>query len=146
MTAVTERQRRLFTYKELLELDGAGLFNNQRVELLEGEIIVIPGPNPPHAITTGEARDALGNALGDQAKVWLQNPLRVSEDLEDKNLPLPDVLVLRPRIYRDHPSPEDVFLLVEVADSSVNEDRGRKLTLYARHSGILDYQSHNKAY
>lgn len=138
MDVFTERQRRLFTYREVLELDRLGMFNNQRVELLEGELIVMPGPNPPHAITTGEARDALGNALGEKAKVWMQNPLRVSPDMEDKNLPLPDVVVLKPRVYRDHPLPEDVLLLVEVADSSVNEDRGRKLTLYAKH-GIGEY-------
>jgi Uma2 family endonuclease len=98
----------------------------------------MPGANPPHAITTGEVRDALGNALGEKAKVWRQNPLRVSLDMDDKNLPLPDVMVLKPRAYRDHPMPDDVLLLVEVADSSVNEDRGRKLTLYAKH-GIREY-------
>jgi Uma2 family endonuclease len=136
--AVTERQRRLFTYKELLELDRAGFFNNQRVELLEGEIIVMPPPNPPHAITTGEVRDSLGDAFQKQVKVWMQNPLRLSADMEDKNLPVPDVMVLHSRSYRDHPTPDDVFLLIEVADSSVKEDKGRKLSLYAQHD-IKEY-------
>lgn len=138
MEAVTERQRKLFSYRELFELDRLGMFNNQRVELLEGEIIVIPPPNPPHAITTGEVRDSLGYALGNKAKVWMQNPLRLSTDMEDKNLPVPDVMVLQPRVYRDHPMPKDVMLLVEVADSSVKEDKGRKLSLYALH-GIKEY-------
>jgi Uma2 family endonuclease len=134
MQAVTERQRRLFTYRELLELDRTGMFNGQRIELLEGEVIVMPPPNPPHAITTGEVRDTLGDVFGKQVKVWMQNPLRLSLDMEDKNLPVPDVMVLHPRVYRDHPVPDDVLLLIEVADSSVKEDKGRKLSLYALHS------------
>ncbi|MGL4611473.1 MAG: Uma2 family endonuclease [Trueperaceae bacterium] len=136
--AVTERQRKQFTYRELLELDRIGIFENQHVELLDGELIIMSPPNPPHAITTGELRDALGNAFINKAKVWMQNPLRLSEDMEDKNLPLPDVLVLRPRVYRDHPRPEDVFLLVEVALSSAKDDREKKLPLYAQY-GIQEY-------
>jgi Uma2 family endonuclease len=138
MTAVPERQRRLFTYKELLELDRAGLFNNQRVELLGGEIIVMPPPNPPHAITITQANKSFTRAFGDLVEVSVQNPLRLSADTEDKNLPMPDVMILKPRVYRDHPIPEDVLLLVEVADSSVKEDRGRKLSLYALH-GVKEY-------
>jgi Uma2 family endonuclease len=138
MQAITERQRRLFTYRELLELDRAGMFDNQRVELLEGEIIVMPPPNPPHAITTGEVSDTLGHTFGREVKVWMQNPVRLSTDMEDKNLPVPDVMVVHPKVYRDHPMPEDVFLLIEVADSSVKEDKGRKLSLYALH-GIKEY-------
>jgi Uma2 family endonuclease len=138
MTAVTERQRRLFTYQELLELDRLGMFNNQRVELLEGELIVMPPPNPPHAITITQANKSFTRAFGDLVEVSVQNPLRLSADTEDKNLPMPDVMILKPRVYRDHPIPEDVLLLVEVADSSVKEDRGRKLSLYALH-GVKEY-------
>ncbi len=137
-TAVAERQKKLFTYRELLELDRLGMFTNQRVELLEGEIIVMPPPNPPHAITIMQATKSLTRAFGDLGEVSIQNPLRLSNDVEDKNLPMPDVMILKPRVYRDHPTPEDVFLLIEVADSSVKEDKGRKLSLYALH-GIKEY-------
>jgi Uma2 family endonuclease len=133
MTPVTERQRRLFTYRELLELDRLGMFNKQRVELLEGEIIVMPPPNPPHAITTTQTSKSFSTAFGERVTVSVQNPLRLSPSLEDKNLPMPDIMVLQPHVYRDHPTPNDVLLLVEVADSSVKEDRERKLTLYAKH-------------
>lgn len=138
MTAVTERQRRLFTYRELLELDRLGMFKDQRVELLEGEVIVMPPPNPPHAITTMQVNDSLIETFHKRAIIVMQNPLRLSADTEDKNLPMPDVLVIQRRSYTDHPTPDDVFLLVEVADSSVSEDKGRKLALYARH-GIREY-------
>jgi Uma2 family endonuclease len=133
MEAVSKRQRKLFSYRELLELDRAGIFENQRVELLEGEIIVMPPPNPPHAITTTQASKSFTVTFGERVTVSVQNPLRLSSSLEDKNLPMPDVMVLQPRVYRDHPVPDDVFLLVEVADSSVKEDKGRKLSLYALH-------------
>jgi Uma2 family endonuclease len=138
MEAVTERQRKLFSYRELLELDRLGMFVNQRVELLEGEIIVMPPPNPPHAITITQANKSFTRAFGDLVEVSIQNPLRLSNDMEDKNLPMPDVMILKPRTYLDHPTPEDVFLLIEVADSSVKEDKGRKLSLYALH-GIKEY-------
>jgi Uma2 family endonuclease len=138
MQPVTERQRRLFTYGELLELDRAGMFNNQRIELLEGEVIVMPPPNPPHAITTTQTSKSFSIAFGKQITVSVQNPLRLSPSLEDKNLLMPDIMILQPRIYRDHPTPDDVLLLVEVADSSIKEDKGRKLSLYALH-GIKEY-------
>lgn len=137
-TAVTERQRRLFTYRELLELDRMGMFNNQRVELLEGEIIVMPGPNPPHAFATNQAGKRFTRTFGDLVEVSVQNPLRLSNDMEDRNLPLPDVMVLKPKVYREHPMPDDVLLLIEVADSSIKEDKGRKLSLYALH-GVKEY-------
>ncbi len=136
--AVTERQKRLFTYRELLELDRLGMFNDQRVELLEGEIIIMPPPNPPHAITTMQVNDSLTETFHKHAMIVMQNPLRLSPDMDNKNLPMPDVLVIQRRIYTDHPMPKDVLLLVEVADSSVKEDKGRKLSLYALH-GIKEY-------
>ena len=138
MSATTERQRRLFTYRELLELDRLGMFNNQRVELLEGEVIVMPPPNPPHAITTMQVHDRLTEAFHKHAMIIMQNPLRVSADMDNRNLPMPDVLVIQRHIYADHPMPEDVLLLVEVADSSIKEDKGRKLSLYALY-GIKEY-------
>lgn len=62
--------------------------------------------------------------------VNVQNPLRLSQRSE----PVPDVVLLRPRadFYLEHPTPEDVFLVVEVCDTSLAYDRGVKLRLYAR--------------
>lgn len=127
-----------FNYQQLLELDQLGIFGEQRVELIDGEIIPMPPPNPPHAIFVMELGDSLTLALNTLAKINTQNPLRLSPDMQDKNLPIPDVMVLERRIYLDHPQPKDVYLLVEVADSSVLEDRGKKLKLYAAH-GIQEY-------
>jgi Uma2 family endonuclease len=127
-----------FTYRELLEMSRAGIFGDKRVELIDGELIEMSPQNPPHAITTTELTDVLVRILGDHAKISVQNPLRLSDNLEDKHLPLPDIAVIKRQIYRDHPKPEDVYLLIEVADSSLSDDRGRKLELYAEH-GVVEY-------
>ena len=62
-------------------------------------------------------------AVGDAALVWIQNPLRLADDSE----PQPELMLLRPKadFYRSgHPRPDDVLLLVEVADTTVAFDRG----------------------
>ena len=65
------------------------------------------------------------------AEVDVQNPLRLSRELDDRQLPVPDVMLLARRDYVDHPQPEDVFLLIEVSDTTLLKDRGVKLPLYA---------------
>jgi hypothetical protein len=86
----------------------------------------------------------------ERAQIIAQSPLRLSDDLEDDNLPQPDVmLVARPEVvYADHPRPTDVYLLVEVSDSSLGKDRMVKLPLYAARSipelwivNLIDKQS-----
>ena len=61
--------------------------------------------------------------------------LRLSDDLEDENLPQPDVMLVAgpEKVYVDHPRPADVYLLVEVSDSTLTKDRTIKLPLYAAH-------------
>jgi Uma2 family endonuclease len=127
-----------FSYKELLKLERAGLLAGKRVELIDGELIEMSPANPPHAIATTELSEALILALGDRAKVSVHNPLRLSRDMDDKHLPLPDIAVIERRAYRDHPQAEDVYFLIEVADTSLSDDRGKKLALYASR-GIPEY-------
>jgi Uma2 family endonuclease len=122
-----------FSYQHLLELDQLGIFGDQRVELIDGEIIPMPPPNPPHAIFVMELGESLARTLHSAAKVSIQNPLRLSLTMDSKHLPIPDLMVLERRVYLDHPQPEDVYLLVEVADSSLLDDREKKLNLYAQH-------------
>ena len=125
------------SYSQLLAMDKAGIIK-ERVELINGDIIPMPPPNAPHAIIITELAEKLSQTLHIYAKISVQNPLRLSHDLEDKNLPLPDISVLKRKIYLDHPYPEDTYLVVEVADSSLSYDRYRKRPLYARH-GISEY-------
>jgi Uma2 family endonuclease len=123
---------RRFTYRELLEMERAGIIGeDERVELLHGSIIPMTPINPPHARTVRELYKKLVMAFAAVAEVDSQNPLRLSGDLDDTQLPVPDLMLLAQREYADHPQPEDVFLLVEVSDSTLVKDRQIKLPLYA---------------
>jgi Uma2 family endonuclease len=123
---------RRFTYREMLEMARAGILGeNERVELLHGSIVAMTPINPPHARTVRELINAFAIAFTGRAQVDSQNPLRLSHELDDDALPLPDVMLLALRDYADHPQPEDVYLLVEVADTTLRKDRSIKLPLYA---------------
>lgn len=133
-TAPPERKpaptRRLFTVDEVLAMDRAGIFHpGERIELLDGEIILMPPIGEPHADGTTRLGRDLNYQLYNLAIVRVQQPVY----LDDYSLPEPDIAVLRLRddYHREHPSPADVFLLIEVADSSLQVDREVKLARYA---------------
>ena len=112
-------------------LDANVLHEDDRVELIDGELLDMAPIGEDHAATVDVFNNALVLACGDRAIVRVQSPVR----LDDLNEPQPDfaVLRLRPDRYRKgHPGPADVLLLVEVADSSLRFDRRVKLPLYAR--------------
>lgn len=112
----------------------AGVFSeDDRVELIEGEIIEMNPIGSRHATCVGRLTKLLERLGGDQAIVWVQNPVQVSDHSE----PLPDVALLKPRddFYAlAHPQSADVLLIIEVADSSVEYDRDIKTPLYAESS------------
>jgi Uma2 family endonuclease len=125
--------RRKFDVGEYYRLAEAGILReDDRVELIEGEIVQMVPIGSGHSGTVNRLNYALLRAAGDRAVVTVQNPLRLSDTSE----PIPDFLVLRPRpdFYADsHPTAADVLVLIEVAQSSLRYDRGVKLPLYARH-------------
>jgi Uma2 family endonuclease len=125
-------RRHPITVAEYFRMGETGVLDPQaRVELIEGEIIDMPPIGPPHASKTNRLIDLLTAAVRGRAIVSAQNPII----LGDLSAPEPDLALLR---YRDdfyvqaHPRPEDILLLIEVADSSLAHDRGTKLPLYAR--------------
>lgn len=128
---VNQAGKVLFTYRDLLVMEQAGLLSkDEHVELLEGEIFKIM-IQPPHAFSTTH----LGRSLTltfPECLVLNQDPLRLSDDLDDTRLPLPDVMLAKYKVYTDHPRPEDIYLLVEVSDSTLKKDREIKLPLYAQ--------------
>jgi Uma2 family endonuclease len=111
---------------------GAGILGeDDRVELVEGEILELPPIGDWHAATVDRLHYVFARRLGDRAIVRDQNPLRLSERSE----PEPDLVVVRPRsdFYAGgHPTPEDALLVVEVMDTSASYDRSVKVPLYAR--------------
>ncbi len=109
------------------------LHEDDRVELIEGEIVQMTAIGSRHAACVARLTTVLTRGVGDRAIVNPQNPLRLSQLSE----PQPDVTLLRPRAdyyAQSHPGPGDVLLLVEVSDASLPYDRGVKLPLYAEFS------------
>jgi len=113
------------------------LTSNDRVELLDGQVIEMNPQLPPHAATTQRAFRYLDRLLENVAYVRMQLPIT----LKPKSEPEPDIAVVQidPSEYGDrHPSPEDIFLIIEVADSTLLNDRKQKALIYAR-ANIMDY-------
>jgi Uma2 family endonuclease len=131
MTVVLKTHR--FTVDEYHRMGEAGIFSeDDRVELLAGEIVEMSPIGPLHAGTVGRLTALFSSRLGTEVLVWVQNPLLLrTEDSE----PQPDVALLRPRpdfYTRSHPEAQDVYLVIEVADTSVLADREVKFPIYAR--------------
>ena len=123
---------RAFTYRDLLKMEQAGIIGeDERIELLGGRIYRIT-IKPPHAWAVSALTRKLCITFDNCATVVAQHPLRLSDDLDDTELPQPDVMLLREGNYLDHPQPQHVLLLVEVSDSTLRKDTAIKLPLYAR--------------
>lgn len=130
--------RRYFTLEEYHRLGDLGFFGEEeRVELIRGEIIQMPTKKPPHSVCNTLLVQQLILLLGKQAIVRGQEPIILPGDSE----PQPDVAIVRNQednYLSSHPHPEDILLLIEVADSTLEYDQETKLRLYAE-AGILDY-------
>ena len=129
-TRPMERMRRRFTVYEYHRMGEAGILHeDDRVELIEGELVEMTAIGTRHFACVNRLNRLLVGALGDEAIVSVQNPVRLNE----YNEPQPDLAVIRPRDYRlSLPGPGDVLLLVEVSDTTLAYDRSVKLPLYAR--------------
>ena len=125
--------KRHFTIEEYYRIAAAGVLReDDRVELIEGEILQLNPIGPLHAGTVNHLVGLLARAVGRLAVVSVQNPLHTDVFGE----PQPDLMLLRFRdddYYGKTPTSDDVLLLVEVADSSLRVDRSVKLPLYAKH-------------
>ena len=123
---------RKFTYRDLLEMEKRGVIGeDERIELLGGLIYKMT-INPPHAFITARFSQRFSVAFDGRAQVLPQNPLRLSDDLEATELPQPDVSLVEDKFYLDHPKPENVYLVLEVSDTTLRKDKMLKLPLYAR--------------
>lgn len=126
---------RRFNVDEYYEMARAGILGrDDRVQLIEGEIIEMPAIGNRPAAFVARLTRLLITRLGEAARVRVKSPVRLSEYSE----PEPDLAVVKPRsdfYVGAHPVPEDILLLIEVADSTIRFDRSVKIPLYA-HSGI----------
>lgn len=109
---------------------------NDRLELLDGILVSKMTTKPPHRLATQLIGEALDRVLPEGWHVESQMPVTLAT-----SEPEPDGMVVRgkPRDYRDrHPSPQEVALVVEVADSTLLADRALKKAIYAQ-AGIAEY-------
>jgi Uma2 family endonuclease len=125
---------RRWTRAEFYRMGDLGLFQGQRAELIEGEIMVMSPQNWPHSSTVDRAGEVLKQLLGGGVWVRTQLPLNLGAASD----PEPDVSVVvgRRGDYTDHPTA--TLLVVEVSDTTLDYDRGRKASLYAQ-AGVADY-------
>ena len=132
------RTRPRFTTDDYDRMAEAGILTEQdRVELIDGEIVRKMTIGPRHAACVDRATRAFVINLGDTAIVRGQGPVRLGLFSE----PEPDIVLLKPRAdsyASNHPAEADVLLIIEVADSSLEFDRDVKLPLYAQ-AGIPEF-------
>jgi Uma2 family endonuclease len=127
----TATGKKLLTSAEYMSLYEQGVFTeDDRVELIEGEVVPKIMVGPLHVGRVGRVHRFLHRRLGDRALVVSQGTVLLSEI----SMPEPDFVILRWRddFYESrHATPADMLALIEVADSSLSFDRGRKLRIYA---------------
>src|SRR5262245_41877610 len=134
----TEVSRRLFTVHDYHRMVEAGILSeDDRVELIRGEILAMSPIGPRHSAAVLRATQSLVRIAGDRAIVGVQGSIRLDEYDE----PQPDLYLLRPKddFYASgHAGPSDIFLIIEVADSSLKFDQTTKRDLYAE-TGVPEY-------
>lgn len=117
--------------------DAGILDEDERVELIEGEIVQMTPIGPPHASVVTRLAVLFGARLSGRMIPWVQNPVVLRPQRSE---PQPDLVLLRPKadFYGSgHPEPADTLLVIEVMDSSAAYDRRVKLPLYAQ-AGIVE--------
>lgn len=124
--------RRRFTVEEYHQIAKAGILSeDDRVELMEGEIVEMIPISSRHAACVDCLNHLISHSLGEAVTVRVQSPIHLTEHSE----PQPDLALLKHRydFYADkHPGPEDVLLVVEVAETSQEYDREVKIPHYAQ--------------
>ena len=124
--------KRSFTVGEYRRMVEAGILSEaDRVELIDGEVFEMSPIGKRHAACVAILTRMLTLLLQHVTLVWVQNPIR----LDNYSEPQPDLVVLKPRqdFYRNSlPTPEDVLIVIEVSDTTLDYDRKVKVPLYAR--------------
>jgi Uma2 family endonuclease len=130
-------QAHKLSVKAFHQMEEAGIFAAEdRVELIKGILIDRSPVGPSHASRVKTIVELLFSHLLGKAAIGVQDPVV----LDDFSEPIPDISILKWRkdkYAKAHPRPEDVILLIEVADSSLASDRANKIPMYAE-AGIAE--------
>src|SRR5262245_33682707 len=136
MASIVTRKR--FTADDYQRMGQAGILTeDDRVELIDGEIVAMTPIGTRHNASVNRGNRALVRAADDAAIVQSRGSVRLDRCSE----PEPDLALLRPRpdFYATrHAGPDDILLIIEVAESSIEYDRDVKAPLYAA-AGIPEY-------
>ncbi len=103
---------------------------DDRVELIDGELVEMPPMGPPHAGIVNELANVLPALVGPNARLRVQSSVQLTRYTQ----PEPDLAVVRrdpQRYMQRHPQPADVLIAIEVADSSLAFDQNEKMPRYA---------------
>jgi len=130
--------RKLFTIDDCYKMAEIGILSpDERTELINGEILVMPPPGPRHGFVVDSLTEAFVMLAQGKAVVRVQGGVV----LHKYAAPMPDIVLLKPRgkaYLQKNPDASDIFLIIEVADSSLEQDTTVKLELYAI-TGVPEY-------
>ncbi len=133
-----EVKQRLITVAEYDKMIEHGILNKyNRVELLNGVLIEKMSKDPKHAALNDSIGNWFRERLSDRAYIRLQNPIV----LNDFSEPEPDVVLAKPpreTYFERHPNAQDIFLILEISDTTVSYDRNAKAEAYSK-AGIAQY-------
>ena len=132
--------RKRFTREDVDRMNELGLFEGQKLELIDGDLIDKMGQNPPHAEAIPLLLEFLAIVFG-LRRIRVQSPLEIASEDGIYNLPEPDLAVRTELIAgfgKRHPRGDETLLVVEVSDTSLRIDLTIKRDLYAR-AGVPEY-------
>jgi len=133
---ILEPVPRRWSLEEYYQMGDMGFFNDERVELIDGEIIKMPPQKDLHAISIALTLKIFFRAIPDGYWVRCQLPLHLSERSE----PEPDLSIVsgNPRDYVGKGHPQTALLVIEISETTLRFDRGSKASFYAS-AAIQDY-------
>jgi Uma2 family endonuclease len=138
--AVTQPPRKRFTRSEVDQMLDAGIFEGQRFELIDGDLIDKMGQKPPHAVAIMRCMAELIRVFGIEL-VRVQLPMEAGAPDRERSVPEPDLAVTvedKPDFSSRHPNGDELSLIIEVADTTFRSDSITKRDIYAR-AGVPEY-------
>ncbi len=134
-----EIPRKIWTRADIRLLVELGFPNAEKLELIDGEIIQKTDKSQRHALRQNLVQNWLQTVFGSEY-VQAKPSIYVSAEDDATNDPEPDLIVTSKSVreYEDNATPADIRLVIEIADTTLNFDLGKKARLYAR-AGIVEY-------
>jgi Uma2 family endonuclease len=125
-----------FTARQVRTMLETGVLTGKpRLELLDGELLEVNPMNPAHVWRVTDLNERLVQQFKGRVQIISQSTIELPQD----GLPQPDFALVSPDVPRSRWAlPPEIYLIIEIADSSLEDDRSRKLRLYAR-DGIQEY-------